>query len=148
MKKPLERGKSLQEVVINPESPGGGYERGRSPDELTSVLRKEVGTRYVHHRGSVRANFTSPGGSSFLTRLVHWLNKTGKEKRGHSLLCFHKKGRTRKFCKKIMKSRYMYMEAACFLHMCSNSLHTHCSITQWLHKQARMNKYELYGVRI
>ena len=106
-KKPFERGKSIQEMIVNqPPSPSpGGYERGMSPDELTSALRKEVGTRYLHHRGSVRANFTSPGGLAFLTRLAQWLNKMGKEKRDYSLLCFHKKGRTRRFCKKIMKSK-------------------------------------------
>ena len=106
-KKSFERGKSLQEMIVDQPSTTtpGDHERGRSPDELTSTLRREVGTRYLHHRGSVRANFTSPGGSAFLTRLAQWLNKTGKEKRDFSLLCFHKKGRTRRFCKKIMKSK-------------------------------------------
>ena len=106
-KGPFERGKSLLEVSVNqPSSPTpSGFERGMSPEELTSTLRREVGMRYLHHRGSVRANFTSPGGSAFLTRWAQWLNKMGKEKRDYSLLCFHKKGRTRRFCKKIVKSK-------------------------------------------
>ena len=40
-----------------------------------------------------------------MTRWAQWLNKVGKEKRDYSLLCFHKKGRTRRFCKKIVKSK-------------------------------------------
>ena len=106
-KEPFERGKSLQEVAVHQPSSltPSGYERGMSPEELTSTLHKEVGTRYLHHRGSIRANFTSPGGSAFLTRWAQWLNKVGKEKRDYSLLCFHKKGRTRRFCKKIVKSK-------------------------------------------
>ena len=105
IKRPVERGKSLQEISLGV-SPGD-REGGMSPDDLTRSLRREMGARFVHHRGSVRANFSDPSSSSLFSGFVRWLNRVGMEKRDYALFCLHKKGRTRRFCKKILKSRYV-----------------------------------------
>ena len=93
-------------LEVSASDPTDGYERGRSPEQLTSALRREVGSRYVHKHGSVRANFTSPDSQRLLSGLVAWSNQVGREKNDYSFFIFHKKGRVRRFSKKIMKSRY------------------------------------------
>lgn len=112
LKRPFERGKSLQEMFVVPTPVD--YERSKSAGDLTDSLQRNDSSRFVRGRDSFRADrLNSPTSQTLWMEFVTWLNKKGLEKRDYSLFCFHKKGRTRKICKKIMKSRYMYIGQPC-----------------------------------